>query len=398
MSSISSSSAEVQSKLQLFEEQVPVSVRLSMEKQGDALRSYEELCNSFDKDSRGLSVYPDEYAGAYVDNGNLVIQLTTISAAIKDRYIQKCGNSENISFRHAEYSLNDLLQIKAYGDESIREGNGIIGYGIDMESNQFEISMDENILIPYLSDNCSLAIYSGKPIKIVKRPSAQSCASIWGGDLLKNEDKGDEMTAGICGTYNGEKALLTCGHGNEKVGFWPGRYPYIQYDGSRIGQVSYQRANTSPMEHGVNALGDFAIVTLDDDVTTTSRIHGGVIISGTYSSLPQGATVYKYGQKTGYSYGTVTISSIGSATQYNNKWNMTYYVEGLFLCSMSNSSGTDAIDLGDSGGPVYTKDGSRYLLHGIVAACIDNPSQPNTGMYSSPIYYATDAGFTVKTS
>ena len=94
------------------------------------------------------------------------------------------------------------------------------------------------------------------------------------------------MTVGICGTYNGRKALVTCGHGNEKVGLFTQRYPYIMFAGSRIGQVSYQRANTSRLAEGVETLGDFAIVTFDNDnaVTITNRIYGGIDITGIYSS------------------------------------------------------------------------------------------------------------------
>lgn len=62
-------------------------------------------------------------------------------------------------------------------------------------------------------------------------------------------------------------------------------------------------------------------------------------------------------------------------------------------------NGTDAIALGDSGGPVYVKSGSNYLLHGIVAAG-EKPAENEVAslMYSSPIYFAQDVGFTVKTS
>ena len=62
-------------------------------------------------------------------------------------------------------------------------------------------------------------------------------------------------------------------------------------------------------------------------------------------------------------------------------------------------NGTDAIAGGDSGGPVYVKSGSNYLLHGIVAVR-GEPAENEVAsiMYSSPIYFAQDVGFTVKTS
>ena len=209
------------------------------------------------------------------------------------------------------------------------------------------------------------------------------------------------MTAGICGTYQGQKAVLTCGHGNEQVGFLFTRYPYIKYSGSRIGQVSFQRANTSRLygQQGVGSLGDFAIVTLNSNITTSNKIYGNLEITGTYSSVPQGTTIYKYGTTTGMSYGTVSRSGTGVIIQYGDGFGNVYYVEGLYTSSMRNSSGTDAIAPGDSGGPVYVKSGSKYLLHGIVTARKE-PAENEVAslMYSSPIYFAQDVGFTVKTS
>ena len=207
------------------------------------------------------------------------------------------------------------------------------------------------------------------------------------------------MTVGICGTYNGQNALLTCGHGNGKVGIISTRYPYISYAGSRIGQVSYQRANLDSSETGVESLGDFAIVTLNSDVSITNKIYGGLNVTGTYSSLPEGTTIYKYGKTSGLSYGTITQASISYAIDYSDGIMTTYYVRGLYKSSMQKSDGSDAIEPGDSGGPVYIKDGSNYLLHGIVTAR-QNPADGEVAsvMYSTPIYYAIDAGFTVKTN
>lgn len=217
---------------------------------------------------------------------------------------------------------------------------------------------------------------------------------LWGGDRLINNDTSKRTTLGICGTYNGQKAFLTCGHSNEKVNSGA-RYPYIRsYSTDIIGQVSYQRANTSSAAKGVNALGDFAIVTITNSNYTTTNIVHGLSITGTYSSLPEGSYIYKYGATSGLSYGTITRAAISTATHYGN-----YYVCGLYQSSMRNDSGTHAIDEGDSGGPVFVKSGSNYLLHGIVTAR-KNPKDGEVAsvMYSTPIYFAVDAGFTVKTS
>lgn len=148
-------------------------------------------------------------------------------------------------------------------------------------------------------------------------------------------------------------------------------------------------------------MGDFAIVTLNNDVTTTNRVYGGISITGTYSSLPEGTTIYKYGTVTKLSYGTITRSGDTAVMNYSVKISDNaqtyYYVRGLYESSMYNASGTDAILEGDSGGPVYVKNGSNYLLHGIVTAKDNNIGGLVTSvMYSSPIAYAEAEGFKVK--
>ena len=200
------------------------------------------------------------------------------------------------------------------------------------------------------------------------------------------------MSIGISGTYNGSKAILTCGHGNEKVGIFSRRYPYIKNLSNRIGQVVYQQANTNSSNYGVDSLGDFAIVNVTSSDTISNYVQPGVQITGTYSSVPVGTTIYKYVTTTGYSWGNVTATNI--RLSYSDGFATTYVVSGLYSMDMKNNSGTTAIDSGDSGGPVWRKDGSSNLLHGIVTAKKNNT---NT-MYSTPIYYAQNQGFSPKTN
>lgn len=384
--------------LAVLESKIPYEVREKMSNQTDALRSYQNIIDSFAKDENGLSIYPIEYAGAFIDNEKLVIQLTDCSETFQDKYLQFCENDEKISFKEVQYSLNDLLSYESYALDMAKNGYNVIGYGICEKENSFEIYLDSSIEKDASAKYDLIGERLELPINISYQEPVISCATMWGGDAIYNEDTGSSMTVGICGTYNGQNALLTCGHGNEEVGIIFPRYPYITYGGTRIGQVSYQRANTSSLETGVDSLGDFAIVSLNSDVTTTNKIYGALNVVGTYSSLPEGTTIYKYGKTSGLSYGTITQSSISYAIEYSDGLWTVYYVRGLYKSSMQNSDGTHAIEAGDSGGPVYIKDGANYLLHGIVTARQDPGEQVASIMYSTPIYYAIDAGFTVKTN
>ncbi len=84
--------------------------------------------------------------------------------------------------------------------------------------------------------------------------------------------------------------------------------------------------------------------------------------------------------------------------QYSDRRGTIYRVNGTYQSDMQNSTSTDAIDEGDSGGSVYILDGSTYKLHGNVSGCQIPDSGVIHTMYSSPIFYANLAGFTPRTN
>lgn len=377
---------------------VPNAVLEAMELQEPALRAYQNLWDSFDKDEFGTPIYPDEYAGEYISGDKLVIMLVNPSEALKEEYIKRSQDGDHITFEDASYSLNYLNSLDVVAKQLLDQDYNISSYGVDRKANSFLISVIQDDYEKLMDEQSSTLqkTTEGLPIRIEPSTPNTSTSALWGGDRITNEDTGSALSVGIGGSYNDDDAILTAGHGNEKVGFIFTRYPYIQYAGTRTGQVSYQRANRSSGETGVNSLGDFAIVTLNGNDTPTNRVYGGVSITGTYSSVPVGTTIYKYGATTGYSWGSVTQVSL-TVTYTDGLFN-TYIVSGLYQSTMQNSSGTDAIAGGDSGGPVYMKDGTANKLHGIVTARKEPTSGPASIMYSTPIYYAEHAGFTVKIS
>lgn len=158
----------------------------------------------------------------------------------------------------------------------------------------------------------------------------------------------------------------------------------------RIGQVVFQQANMNSGNSGSSSLGDFAIVKITSNDTITNKVWEGGQITGTYSSVPVGTTLYKYGSKTGYAWGNVTGTAL--RVTYSGDLFHTYIVDGLYSVALQNSNGTTAIDSGDSGGPVWRTDTGENLLHGIVTAKINDT---NT-MYTTPIYYAQNQGFQPK--
>ena len=150
----------------------------------------------------------------------------------------------------------------------------------------------------------------------------------------------------------------------------------------------YQRANTDPTEYGLSSLGDCAIVNITSNDTITNDIVNGVQITGTYSSVPIGTTVYKYGSTTGYAWGNVLF--VGLRLNYGP--GDMYHVGGLTCIPMQNAAGTAAIGGGDSGGPVWRSDTGSNLIHGIITAGKDT----NNTVYTTPIYYSIYQGFQPK--
>lgn len=381
-----SSSINLYNEKHSFEKMIPKEVQEAMAKQTEALEKYEELMAFFDKDKFGVPIYPENYAGEYIDENNkLVVQITNL---FDDKEVLEfLKETSVVQIKYVEHSYDELLSQKRMANELYASGVRVTSDGVDIINNKYEISVLEEDLekIPTTYNrNTALSIKKGE--------YAVTTASLLGGDRIYNEDSGEYMSIGICGTYQGNNALLTCGHGNEKVGILSQRYPYIQNktQSGRIGQVVFQQANTNSSNYGVSSLGDFAIVKITSSDTITNRVWEGGQITGTYSSVPVGTTVYKYGSRTGYAWGNVTGTSI--RLTYGDGLLAVYTVDGLYSVSLQNSSGTTAIDGGDSGGPVWRTDTGENLLHGIVTAKINGT---NT-MYTTPIYYAQNQGFQPK--
>ena len=363
---------------------VPAEIQSQMDAQQPALQAYQNLHSALQAMPIGddwMSVYPDDYAGEYInENNQLVINLVNPSAETKAGYLAMCDNSDSVLFDSVDYSLNELTDLFENIPTYLSDYE-IVRSGVDQKANKVLMDVVEEDYYALLQDayvqanlNC-FEIGIGEP--------AIACASLYGGDGIT--DDGGSSSICIGGTYNGQYAILTCGHGKTLNGS-------VSKSGSRIGYVSYLRANTDTMlSSGTSMMGDFAIVSLTGTSTRTNKVRNAsstVSISDVYSSLPQGTTIYRYGNRTGYSSGTINQNSIDLI--YNGSNLQSYRTRGLYQCYVQKP-----IDGGDSGGSVYTKVGSAYKIHGSITA---KDQKDEYTMYSSPIYYAIDAGFTPKTN
>lgn len=348
-------------------------VEQAMRQQEGALDAYELLFRSFPKDEEtGLPIYPDEYAGEYIDGDKLVLQLTQNTPENQSKYLELCNNSDKVVFRQVPYSLNFLESLEGQALEFSKRYD-VVGWGVQRKNNNFVIRVLEEdyneIQRDYSRQRSSLPI----TFEIESKP--QNCAtSLIGGNKISTN--GYSFSIGIGGKYNGQPALLMCGHKTAKNG-------NVTYNGTVIGKVVKS-------QYSNGAVGDWGIVQITN--SSYSPTHNvcssgsNINISDWYSSAPEGTSIYKYGYSGGYAYGT--IISTQQSIDYNG-----LVVKGLTTSSVTHSTSGDPVLDGDSGGPVYFKQNGVYKICGTVSGRRQEVVNGYQRMYHSPIYFAMDTQF-----
>jgi len=362
-----------------------------MQLQEPALEAYRELLNHFQKNGFEY-VYPDEYAGEFIEDEILVILLKEGFEDLANKYINYCGDSKSVEIQTVPYSLKDF-QTAEEVFWTLKNSYKIVSYGVDRKNNCFFAEVEQEDYDRLLADPAvkELAV----PLRVNVQKTFSACANLYGGDsILNNYLPPTSYSVCIGGTYTNssgatESAILTAGHGNDTI------FSFYRND-LYVGKVRYAQCNSDYSNTSATSYGDFAIVGLGTNYTATNKVRnasGLVSITGTYPSVPQGTTLYKYGAATGYAWGYVTQANI--TVSYNS-----YYVRGMYESVIQNSSGTVPIWPGDSGGSVYINTSSGYKLQGLVAAggSFTVGSTTYYRMYSSPMGYPEYFGFTPLTN
>ena len=364
---------------------LPKDVQEKMAAQEPAIEAYMVLTSLFGMTEYGIPNYPDNYAGEYIDDYNqLVLLVTDRMWFLSSEYGMAVKDIPVIEIQEVDYSYKDLQACRGVVQEVIDKNITVNAFGVDILLNRYYIGIEES---DYNDNYDELMLYQDfYPVVFGIENKGYADMALYGGyKITKSNNAGSSI--GICGTYNGSNAIITCGHGYSTS-------DAVFRSGTNIGSVSYQRANQNAniwQTYVTASLGDFSIVTLNSSASITNRVYssGGTIpITGTYSSVPVNTVVYKYGYATGYSYGSVVATSMSFS--YGSPPG--YYIDGLYKTLLNYGS----IGAGDSGGPVWRVSGSSNLIHGIVDAHSVNTSTGNTYMYSTPIYYAVNIGFSPK--
>lgn len=343
---------EVNEKTSYFDKQVR-SDEYVMLQQKDALDACATFDNDIAKANNGELIYPDSYAGRFIDGDHLVIQIASSDFTLYE-YLKK--QYPTVQFNQVEFSKDCLDKtLEKYMSTYDKNEEDILCAYVDVELNKIVIEVDASTFLRKQKCNTNLPI-----IYKVGSEFRTTGKTVHCGDKLVNKKSNFifdvrpqvYMSAGIGARYNGQNALISCGHSME-VG------DKIFAGSTHIGNVSY-------VSFSNNSVGDFSIITMiDDNVGDGQCKDNGVnfVTHGTINT-EKGQRVMKYTENSGYATFDITETSAYVKTNIND----TDYVmiKGQTLAQLV----TGTVIPGDSGGGVFTKfsaDG-KYYFSGVMSA------------------------------
>lgn len=347
----------------------PAPTREALQEQ--ALEQYASLLDSFG-DSLEMN-YPDYYAGAYLNSESKLVIKTANPSATAKRSLQAAAQNEALLFEEAEYSYDELIEIKDaifnYMEGHPDKGRLPIELcSLDEENNRVVVYLqeltDENIArVKNVVDSPAISFTAipkseSDETASLDKPSFQaeqldfrtlipkaarvtptllySGNHIYTDKLAGASTQKVDMSVGYRAKYQHggttEIGFLTAGHGTKDNG---GVYSSSL---TKIGTVTRRIFDSR---------GDFAFVKMTNTTTVYSSIAGqSGSVSSTYGTALQGMTVYKCGYAGGIAYGVVESSS---AEAFG-----TAGVKDLLQIKLT----TGSVLAGDSGGIVYCRSSS----------------------------------------
>ena len=368
--------------------------------QASALEAYSALCSSFLVDNDGYVTYPDDYAGAWIENNELHIAIAIsdnadVNSSFTDSYGKLLKEYDCVVFEKVKYSLNELNALRYGIFAELKKNYSVISHYVDVKENKIKLGFlkyDESKVYDSLKslERAKNATNRLLPDGESKEYDEDECvdteASVIGGmKINRGSTSGPGRSIGVCGsftcngtTYNG---IITAGH-NLAVS---GSSHTLYKDGSEFGKVSLLM-----WRDGAN--GDWACVRLTNGDTVTNKIYGSSSyytrsITGTLDDLPVGTAVMKYGVTNGYAEATVYAQDV-AATDSSG-----YTINGLTIATLTSGSSGG----GDSGGPYYTpsaEGGDSYNFVGVHWG--SNTGGGGSNIWFTP-YVRFKNWFTVKT-
>ncbi|MCL2350324.1 MAG: S1 family peptidase [Defluviitaleaceae bacterium] len=349
--------------------------REKMERQIPALQAHELLYTLFTLNPDGTVTYTDDFAGAWIEDFKYLHIATTsnpnargfVYGAILQDF------SDIVVFQEATNSLNDLMQIRRFATDLLRDAGLPIVYScIDVMTGTINLGfseLDEGLIRGMLFENetaSSRAIPMNLPedlfvLNLEEMSVQNQSTALRGGMPIRSDGViGPSRTIGVNLTLN---RFITAGH-NLAAGT---RMFHSMREVGMVSQISYH--------NGAN--GDWAVVTITNrDFSQTNTVLGGPSgvnrrIVGTVLNVAPGTLIHAFGAESRYAMATVN--------QQNREYlsDSGFWIHGITIATLVN--GTTA--RGDSGSPWHVYAGSNtWLFAGIHGAA-------NTHVGGSSVFF-----------
>jgi len=327
-------------------------------------------------------VYPDNYAGAYIEGDMLVIRLTDTSDEATMFYVNLLGDlADTVTFEQVSFSKN---QLTTFGEIFAYEIDApLVQLGVDTMANAFSIILDTNYaysaqIVDSFNTN---ARFMPIPIQFGLGHPVELTSSLTGGSGLGYAPGWRDFSAAATGrrivqfSQQGY-ALLTTGHAF--IGLSPGTRVY---SGTvHIGNLAVFRVG--PFHGGSpNTLGgDWAIITLNANgvARMTNNLRTGGVLRG-YATAPLNTRVH--------GVGTHRIL-YGQVINVNHQIVLTGQTQRITGITIARRLGNAPV-VGDSGGTVYTSVNGQQRLAGVIVGGghYDTPYE-NTWFFSPTVWAA----------
>lgn len=330
--------------------------------QEKAVQANEIIYASFGWDE--TYIYPEEFAGTFIDYDVLHIQLTDENKIPSYRELVE-EFVDSVVFDIVDSSYNKLYECSKAMAEELMESFYVVSYGVDIKNNCGMVFVDNQQATDLYKNYNSSVIINGTEIEIKTSERIKLETSYYGGTAITVSTSG--MTLAGSGSYQGGYGFLTCGHGTNYVG------EQLKRNGTAIGAINYRSYSSS-------VYGDYSIASAFSGYTSINRVYSGngsyTIITGTVTNPAVGTYVYKYGAVSGEAY--CQITSTGQSVNASG-----IIINGMTLADIV--SGTSAA--GDSGGPYRVGNSFCGVHHGVVT------NGNSSTVVFTPYVYPNNSGF-----
>ena len=127
--------------------------RKAILEQENAVAAYELLDRAFGHDELGYTLFPDDYAGSYIEGDKLVLLLTDVSEETQKKYKTWAAQYAGVLvFKEAEYSFNSLNDMSDTMYKDLEDkGYTITEYCVSETTNSIVISI-ANITVSHAAE------------------------------------------------------------------------------------------------------------------------------------------------------------------------------------------------------------------------------------------------------